>query len=106
MSKEKQKFRKIKLRSFTLPIHLNKIFIYKMIQRIKKVLFASELIMTYKIIRIDGKDDKLTAKIFDNYSDAYNLLEELYGDSCCSDADYGNITYYDIVKNNLNNKNG
>ena len=106
MTKEKQKFRKIKLRSFTLPIHLNKIFIYRMIQRIKKVLFASDLIMTYKLIRIDGKDDKLTAKIFDNYSDAYNLLEELYGDSCCSDADYGNITYYDIVENNLNNKNG
>ena len=106
MSKEKQKFRKIKLRSFTLPIHLNKIFIYRMIQRIKKVLFAADLIMTYKLIRIDGKDDKLTAKIFDNYSDAYNLLEELYGDSCCSDADYGNITYYDIVENNLNNKNG
>ena len=77
-----------------------------MIQRIKKVLFASDLIMTYKLIRIDGKDDKLTAKIFDNYSDAYNLLEELYGDSCCSDADYGNITYYDIVENNLNNLNG
>ena len=106
MSKEKQRFRKIKLRSFTLPIHLNKIFIYRMIQRIKKVLFASDLIMTYKLIRIDGKDDKLTAKIFDNYSDAYNLLEELYGDSCCSDADYGNITYYDIVENNLKNKNG
>ena len=106
MSKEKQTFRKIKLRSFTLPIHLNKIFIYRMIQRIKKVLFASDLIMTYKLIRIDGKDDKLTAKIFDNYSDAYNLLEELYGDSCCSDADYGNITYYDIVENNLKNKNG
>ena len=106
MSKEKEKFRKIKLRSFTLPIHLNKIFIYRMIQRIKKVLFASDLIMTYKLIRIDGKDDKLTAKIFDNYSDAYNLLEEIYGDSCCSDADYGNITYYDIVENNLNNKNG
>ena len=106
MNKEKQKFRKIKLRSFTLPIHLNKIFIYRMIQRIKKVLFASDLIMTYKLIRIDGKDDKLTAKIFDNYSDAYDLLEELYGDSCCSDADYGNITYYDIVENNLKNKNG
>ena len=106
MSKERQKFRKIKLRSFTLPIHLNKIFIYRMIQRIKKVLFASDLIMTYKLIRIDGKDDKLTAKIFDNYSDAYNLLEEIYGDSCCSDADYGNITYYDIVENNLKNKNG
>ena len=34
--------------------------------------------MTYKIIRIDGKDDELTAQSFDNYSDAYDLLEELY----------------------------
>ena len=62
--------------------------------------------MTYKIIRIDGKADKLTSKIFDNYSDAYDLLEELYGDLCCSDADYGDITYYDIVENNLKNING
>jgi len=36
----------------------------------------------------------------------YNLLEELYGDLCCSDADYGDITYYDIVENNLKNING
>ena len=36
--------------------------------------------MTYKIIRIDGKDDELTAQSFDKYSDAYDLLEELYGD--------------------------
>ena len=57
--------------------------------------------MAYKIIRIDGKDDELTAQSFANYSDAYNLLEELYGDFCCSDADYGDITYYDIVENNL-----
>ena len=56
--------------------------------------------MIYKIIRIDGKEDKLTARIFDKYSDAYDLLEELYGDLCCSDADYGVITYYDIVENN------
>ena len=56
--------------------------------------------MAYKIIRIDNKDDKLTAKCFANYSDAYDLLEELYGDSCCSDADYGDITYYDIVEYN------
>ena len=66
--------------------------------------------MTYKIIRIDGKDDELTAQSFDKYSDAYDLLEELYGDLCCSDADYGDITYYDIVENNLEilmeNKNG
>ena len=45
--------------------------------------------MTYKIVRIDGKDDELTAQSFDKYSDAYDLLEELYGDLCCSDADYG-----------------
>ena len=57
--------------------------------------------MTYKIIRIDGKDDELTAQSFDKYSDAYDLLEELYGDLCCSDADYGDIIYYDIVENNL-----
>ena len=56
--------------------------------------------MVYKIIRIDGKDDKLTAQSFGKYSDAYDLLEELYGDLCCSDADYGDITYYDIVENN------
>ena len=62
--------------------------------------------MSYKIIRIDGKDDKLTSQSFEKYSEAYDLLEELHGDLCCSDADYGNITYYDIVENNLNNKNG
>ena len=56
--------------------------------------------MVYKIIRIDGEDDKLTTQSFDKYSDAYDLLEELYGDLCCSDADYGDITYYDIVENN------
>ena len=62
--------------------------------------------MTYKLIRIDGKDDELTVQIFDNYLDAYDLLEELYGDLCCSDADYGDITYYDIVEYNLKNING
>ena len=56
--------------------------------------------MDYKIIRIDGKDDKLTAQSFVKYSEAYDFLEELYGDLCCSDTDYGDITYYDIVENN------
>ena len=62
--------------------------------------------MTYKIIRIDGKDDELTTQNFDDYSDAYDLLEKLYGDLCCSDADYGDIACYDIVENNLKNING
>ena len=56
--------------------------------------------MNYKIIRIDGKDDKLTTKSFDKYSDAYDLLEKLYGNLCCSDADYVDMTYYDIVEKN------
>ena len=62
--------------------------------------------MTYKIIRIDGKDNELTAQSFDKYSDAYDLLEEIYGDLCCSDADYGVITYYYILENNFKNMNG
>ena len=56
--------------------------------------------MTYKIIRIDGKEDKVTSYCFENYSDAYDLLDKIYRDSCCSDADYGEIIYYDIVENN------
>ena len=62
--------------------------------------------MTYKLIRLDGKDDALTSHSFEKYSDAYDLWEELYSDLCCSDADYGDITYYDIVENNLKNING
>ena len=54
--------------------------------------------MRYKIVRFDGKEDDFTSKIFSNYSDAYNLLDKLYGNICCSDADYEDITYYDIVE--------
>ena len=54
--------------------------------------------MKYKIVRFDGKEDDFTSKTFSNYSDAYNLLDKLYGNICCSDADYEDITYYDIVE--------
>ena len=60
----------------------------------------------FQVKAYGGKNDELTAQSFDKYSDAYDLLEELYGDLCCSDADYGDITYYDIVENNLKNING
>ena len=56
--------------------------------------------MSYRIIRMDGKMDTITSQIFDNYSDAYDLLERMYKDTCCSDADYGDINYYDIVEIN------
>ena len=54
--------------------------------------------MIYKIERIDGKEDDVTSRTFANYADAYDLLEKIYGDICCSDADYEDITYYDIVE--------
>ena len=54
--------------------------------------------MSYKIVRIDGKEDEVTKTTFTNYADAYDLLEKIYGDICCSDADYEDITYYDIVE--------
>ena len=54
--------------------------------------------MTYKITRIDGKEDDLTSQTFSNYSDAYNLLDKIYGDLCCSDTDYEDINFYDIVE--------
>ena len=56
--------------------------------------------MAYKIIRIDGKEDKITSLNFVNYSDAYDLLDKIYGDLCCSDADYEDISHYDIVEEN------
>ena len=54
--------------------------------------------MIYKIVRIDGKEDDVTSQTFSNYDDAYDLLEKIYGDICCSDADYDDISYYNIVE--------
>ena len=55
--------------------------------------------MSYKIVRLDGIKDKITSKSYEKYSDAYDTLEKIYGDLCCSDTDYNNITYYNIVEN-------
>ena len=54
--------------------------------------------MIYKIVRIDGKKDDVTSLTFLDYKDAYDLLDKIYGDLCCSDADHEDITYYDIVE--------
>ena len=54
--------------------------------------------MIYKIVRIDGKEDHITSQTFLKYADAYDLLKKIYGDICCSDADYEDIHYYDIVE--------
>ncbi len=54
--------------------------------------------MKYLITRNNGEEDEITSQRFDNYDDAYDLLEEIYGDMCCSDADYEDRPYYEIVK--------
>ena len=61
--------------------------------------------MFYRIIRIDGKEDDVTLQTFSNYADAYDLLEEIYGDICCSDVDYEDINYYDIIEDQNQPKN-
>ena len=54
--------------------------------------------MKYRITRHDWEEDEITALEFENYDDAYELLEEIYGDMCCSDADYEDRPYYEIVE--------
>tara|TARA_Y100001968_G_C19087350_1_gene585966 strand:+ start:483 stop:674 length:192 start_codon:yes stop_codon:yes gene_type:complete len=54
--------------------------------------------MKYRISRHDGQVDKITKEIFDQYDDAYDLLENLYQNICCSDADYEDRPYYEIVE--------
>ena len=51
-----------------------------------------------RITRHDGEEDDITSQSFDNYDDAYELLEEIYGDMCCSDADYEDRPYYEIIE--------
>ncbi len=54
--------------------------------------------MKFHIARHDGEQDEITSQIFDNFDDAYDLLEEIYGDMCCSDADYEDRPYYEIIE--------
>ena len=54
--------------------------------------------MKYVITRSDGEEDEITTQSFDNYDDAYDLVEEIYADLCCSDADYEDRPYYEIVE--------
>ena len=54
--------------------------------------------MIYKIVRYDKKFDDITEQAFNSYEEAYDLLEEIYSDICCSDADYGDRPYYEIIE--------
>tara|TARA_B100000427_G_scaffold231676_1_gene194815 strand:- start:58 stop:243 length:186 start_codon:yes stop_codon:yes gene_type:complete len=52
----------------------------------------------YRIKRHDGEEDKVTSHQFRNYDDAYDMLEDIYSDMCCSDADYEDRPYYEILE--------
>ena len=54
--------------------------------------------MKYLIIRNDGEKDGISGNIFDNYDEAYEILEKVYSDICCSDADYDDRPYYEIIE--------
>ena len=54
--------------------------------------------MKYIITRHDGAEDDVTVQVFNNYEEAYDLLEAIYADLCCSDADYVDRPYYEITE--------
>ena len=60
--------------------------------------------MKFLIVRHDEEEDHITAQEFASYDDAYDLLEEIYADLCCSDADYEDRPYYEIVEINSSQK--
>ena len=54
--------------------------------------------MKYTIKRLDGENDDITKQEFKSYDDAYDLLSSIYEDICCSDADYDDRPYYEIIQ--------
>ena len=56
--------------------------------------------MRFILKRIDGKEDFYMTKKFNTYEEAYDFLEKIIGDSCCSDTDFENNFYYNIIKEN------
>ena len=56
--------------------------------------------MKYQIKRVDGESDEITTQSFERYEEAYDLLANIYNDVCCSDADYEDRPYYEIIEIN------
>jgi len=54
--------------------------------------------VSYQIKRIDGEIDEITTQSFQNYDEAYDMLANIYEDLCCSDADYNDRPYYEIIE--------
>ena len=56
--------------------------------------------MTFRIKRHDGIEDEVTMQEIETYEQAYDILENIYSDICCSDADYDDRPYYEIIEIN------
>ncbi len=54
--------------------------------------------MSYQIKRVDGESDEITCQTFKTFDEAYDLLASIYEDLCCSDADYDDRPYYEIIE--------
>ena len=56
--------------------------------------------MIFILKRIDGKEDFHTNRKFNTYEEAYDYLEKIIGQNCCSDTDFEKNFYYDIKEEN------
>ncbi len=56
----------------------------------------------YRIIRDDGQRDGIAGQCFAAYDEAYAVLEQYYGDLCCSDE----REYYRIETEEINTELG
>ena len=54
--------------------------------------------MEYQIKRLDGVADEITSQSFKHYDEAYDCLANIYEGLCCSDADYEDRPYYEILE--------
>ena len=54
--------------------------------------------MHFILKRIDCKEDLYTTKKFKTYNEAYDFLEKIIGETCCSDIDFEKNFYYDITE--------
>ena len=54
--------------------------------------------MSWQIKRINGEIDEITTRSFQKHVEAYDMLANIYEDLYCSDADYNDRTYYEIIE--------
>ena len=54
--------------------------------------------VSYQIKEIDWEIDEITTQSFQNYDEAYDMLANINEDLYCSDADYNDRAYYEIIE--------